>query len=1315
MKIFKNGFFQQIGLPGIFAVIVIVSAVLAVAPKSLNIARSENCSNAPTVATLNFFPVTWNSVAGYGCTDFAPIAVRNINASSAYAQSDSAQAGDELYVRIYVHNGAQQGLDPNQTTARNVRGNISVSGNTISTNFYSDNTNSVSGSVSVNVPSGATLQVVPGSGEFFDYQANTISGNSNLSVDGGNFAMGDMQACFEFSKFFRFKVKVVGSGSSAVQNPSGEIHGSVGGRVDGQCLFNGTVGWSTQNVSDALVTVSDPHARSDRYYDNDIIFSKETSSSGASAPWIAPNSGNRFTLWAVVPAGTSGSSQHSFIVSGSNRETFNVIELYETWLTAGNLDCGSAPTGNNTLTASVGGQIAGKCYFTGTADWTNSSDVTEAEITVQDVTASGAVAVLAKNTNGHAETPWLAPQHIYKYVMYNTSNGQRVKLAETSVTAPSLTCGGNNTDYNLTINKTSFCVNEVPTYTVTGDKALVGNKILWSSYFNGQTTGEIDSDYGFVLAAQNNQAYWSAAGNAWTAANIGSWRKTANVNGIKKSVDFAVRDCSNPNPTLICSPSSQQVNINQTAAFSATGGSGSYQWSALNSNQSSGSGSNFSTSYASPGLKTVTVSSGGQTVSCGVTVVSNPQTLICSANKTNTDINVPVVFTVSGGSAPYSWTSSGVPSSATGINYSAAFATSGQKTASVSSNDGQTTSCTVTVNPVVSQPGILRIEKVVENITTNSGYSHSGTAKNGDVLQYRIKIWAGSAVSLTNARVTDTFAQGLQYVAGSLKVNGSTSASGLTSGGLTFPALTQTPIEITYQATVVANSGTIINTAQVTADNASNSPQDQAMVTVTYVQPGQPALTITKQVKNVTQNTGYSSAVSAQNGDTVKYQVVVTNAGSATAKNVFVTDSNPVGVQPLKNLTVTANYSGTITSGVSLGNLAAGARVTLNYDGVVNVTSGSIINYATVSADNAATQNASSAVNVSASSNNNQNNIVYNNCVNYSCNTVTNTTNTTTYYYYINSSGNTVPSNNYSQLGITKRVRLLNSGSFQDSVSANNGDTVEFEIVVTNIGNQVVNNAYLTDSWNGNLNFISNSLQVNGSYVYYSPVNNSISLGSLYSGQQKRVTFQAQVIGGSGSIQNIAKTWGDNVSQVQDDAWVFVNSGSVAGGNVSLSYSKRANNDTKGINATSQPAAKEDYITYTLTVTNNGNSPATNFIITDDLSQVLPYADVVDNGGGSVSGNVISFPGLTVPAYGSVSKSFKVRVKYSLADNLSYVMSNTYGNTLNIQINNPQVKGAFYAPKTGADTDAFVFAGLLTAAFAAARQRKFLLKVLLGR
>jgi LPXTG-motif cell wall-anchored protein len=171
------------------------------------------------------------------------------------------------------------------------------------------------------------------------------------------------------------------------------------------------------------------------------------------------------------------------------------------------------------------------------------------------------------------------------------------------------------------------------------------------------------------------------------------------------------------------------------------------------------------------------------------------------------------------------------------------------------------------------------------------------------------------------------------------------------------------------------------------------------------------------------------------------------------------------------------------------------------------------------------------------------------------------------------------------------------------------------------------------------------------------------------------------------------------------------NSGSLAMPAIThVQLSKKAWNDTRNADAQSVTAQRDDYITYTLTASNPDGGIVQNFVITDDLSGVLPFADMVDNGGGTVNGNTITYPAVSIAAGSSVSKTFRVRVKHHLSPSLSYVMRNTYGNTVTVNIGSAPGVVTYTAPKTGAaETSAVVFAGLVTSGFVLFRKRRQLM------
>jgi hypothetical protein len=248
---------------------------------------------------------------------------------------------------------------------------------------------------------------------------------------------------------------------------------------------------------------------------------------------------------------------------------------------------------------------------------------------------------------------------------------------------------------------------------------------------------------------------------------------------------------------------------------------------------------------------------------------------------------------------------------------------------------------------------------------------------------------------------------------------------------------------------------------------------------------------------------------------------------------------------------------------------------------------------------------------------------------------------------------------------------------------------------VSGTGSSVSNNQ------NGNQNGLSNTNQNGSGNSASTNIGQSSNQGISVSGNGTTVT--------ASNNQNNNQNALSNTNQNNTGS----GTGTVAGSNVNLVFSKKAQNDSRNANAETVTAMRDDFITYTLTVTNTGNSAVNNFVITDDLSGVLPFADVVDNGGGTVSGNSITYAAVSIPAGSSVSKTFRVRVKSFLSPSLSYVMRNTYGNTVTINIGSVQGAATFVAPTTGAaETSAAVFAGLLTTGFVLFRKRQALMKLI---
>ncbi len=124
---------------------------------------------------------------------------------------------------------------------------------------------------------------------------------------------------------------------------------------------------------------------------------------------------------------------------------------------------------------------------------------------------------------------------------------------------------------------------------------------------------------------------WSAPGGSTptgTGASFSTSYPAAGTNTITVTSGAQTATCQvvvpPPPPTLVCTPPTQTVFVGAPATVGATGGTGTYSWAAPGGSMTTGSGSPFTTSYGAPGTNTITVTSGAQTATCAVTVVSPP-------------------------------------------------------------------------------------------------------------------------------------------------------------------------------------------------------------------------------------------------------------------------------------------------------------------------------------------------------------------------------------------------------------------------------------------------------------------------------------------------------------------------------------------------------------------------------------------------------------------------------------------------------------------------------------------------------------------
>ena len=200
------------------------------------------------------------------------------------------------------------------------------------------------------------------------------------------------------------------------------------------------------------------------------------------------------------------------------------------------------------------------------------------------------------------------------------------------------------------------------------------------------------------------------------------------------------------------------------------------------------------------------------------------------------------------------------------------------------------------------------------------------------------------------------------------------------------------------------------------------------------------------------------------------------------------------------------------------------------------------------------------------------------------------------------------------------------------------GETVDYEIIITNDGNVDVFDVKISDLLDENLEFIFDSVKINGKVKKDENINAGILIPRINMEESAKVEFKAKVLGKEeGIISNQAsaiynfmmngeKKFADDISNLNELPVSFVN----------LDINKSSNINFAVLN---------DVIEYTIRLENNGEVDAQNIIVKDKLPRYVVLIPGTFKVGGVIVNSVNLGKGIVI---GDISVGDTVIVTYKV-------------------------------------------------------------------
>ncbi|HIE8453667.1 TPA: beta strand repeat-containing protein [Bacillus cereus] len=467
----------------------------------------------------------------------------------------------------------------------------------------------------------------------------------------------------------------------------------------------------------------------------------------------------------------------------------------------------------------------------------------------------------------------------------------------------------------------------------------------------------------------------------------------------------------------------------------------------------------------------------------------------------------------------------------------------------------------------------------------------------GETLTYSIALANIGNIAATNVIYTDPIPSGTTFVPGSVTVNGVTQAGANPATGISI-------------GSIAANSTTTVAFQVFVPSIPQTNPiLNSGTTTYQYIPvPNQPAVSgtdttniVSTQVNNATVT--MAKAVDknfADIGDTLTYTVSFTSTGNTNANNVIFTDVIPTGTTfVLNSLTIDGTTQGGANpaNGVNIGSIPTGTTKNVSFQVVVN----------TIPALNVVSNGSSAS-----------------------------------YQYTVNPSQSPVTKNISSNLVSTQ----INNANLALTKSTNKqfatiGETISYTILITNSGNTAATNVQLTDPLPNGTILTPGSVTLNGVLQNVDSLV-ALPIGTIPGGATFTLSFQVTVINITTQnpiINNAFASYLYTVNPSLPPTSKTANSNSVT------STIRLANlQATKSVDKTF--AEVGDVLTYTFSLTNDGNVAANNIVLSDSIANGTAF---VPN---SVTINNVTQPGVTpasinigsTTAGTTITASFKVLI-----------------------------------------------------------------------